>query len=65
MKRISTNRFAIVKKGGQYVKPFIDDVPYLLFKRKIDAEDGKARLLMNQNNTYKIVKVKVTIEPYE
>jgi hypothetical protein len=62
MKRISTNRFAIVKKGGQYVKPFIDDAPYLLFKRKKSAEEA---LLMDRKTMYKVVKVKVIIEPYE
>lgn len=56
MKKVSTDRFAIVKKGGQYVKPFIDDAPYLLFKRKKDAE---ATLIMD----HKVVKVRVTIQP--
>ena len=60
MKKISTNRFAILKKGGQYVKPFLDDSPYLLFKRKKEAE---ATLVMNRMSMYKVVKVRVTIEP--
>ena len=60
MKKVSTNRFAIVKKGGQYVKPFIDDSPYLLFRRKKDAE---ACLQMERKNDYTIVRVRVTIEP--
>ena len=60
MKKISNIRFAIVKKGGQYVKPFLDDTPYLLFKRKSSAEDV---MLMDRKSMYKIVKVKVTIEP--
>ena len=60
MRKVSTNRFAIVKKGGQYVKPFIDDAPYLLFKRMKDAE---ATLVMERKSLYKVVKVRVTIEP--
>jgi hypothetical protein len=60
MKKVSTNRFAILKKGGQYVKPFLDDSPYLLFKRKKEAE---ATLIMDSKNMYKVVKVRVTIEP--
>jgi hypothetical protein len=60
MKKISNVRFAITKKGGQYVKPFLDDSPYLLFKRKKSAE---AVMLMDRKSMYKIVKVKVTIEP--
>ena len=47
-----------MKKGGQYVKPFIDDAPYLLFKRKKDAE---ATLIMDRQ--HKVVKVRVTIQP--
>jgi hypothetical protein len=62
MKKVSTNRFAIVKKGGQYVKPFIDDAPYLLFKRMKDAETV---LVMDRLNMHKVVKVRVTIEPLE
>ena len=60
MKKVSTNRFAVVKKGGQYVKPLIDDAPYLLFKRRKDAE---ATLVMERKSLYKVVKVRVTIEP--
>jgi hypothetical protein len=60
LKKVSTNRFAIVKKGGQYVKPLIDDAPYLLFKRRKDAE---ATLLMDRMSIHKVVKVRVTIEP--
>lgn len=60
MKRVSTNRFAIVKKGGQYVKPFIDDAPYLLFKTKRDAEKCMA---MDLPRDYTVVKVRVIIEP--
>jgi hypothetical protein len=60
MKKVSTNRFAIVKKGGQYVKPFLDDAPYLLFRRMKDAE---ATLLMDRVSMHKVVKVRVTIEP--
>jgi len=51
-----------VKKGGQYVKPFIDDAPYLLFKRMKDAE---AVLVMDRLSMHKVVKVRVTIEPLE
>ena len=60
MKKVSTNRFAIVKKGGQYVKPLLDDAPYLLFKRMKDAE---ATLVMDRTSMHKVVKVRVTIEP--
>ena len=60
MKKVSTNRFAIVKRGGQYVKPFLDDSPYLLFKRMKDAE---TTLHMDRVNMHKVVKVRVTIEP--
>jgi len=60
LKKVSTNRFAILKKGGQYVKPFLDDSPYLLFKRKKEAE---ATLIIDRMSMYKVVKVRVTIEP--
>jgi hypothetical protein len=60
MRKVSTNRFAIIKKGGQYVKPFLDDSPYLLFKRMKDAE---STLAMDRKSMYKVVKVRVTIEP--
>jgi len=60
MKKVSTNRFAIVKKGGQYVKPFIDDAPYLLFKTKKDAAKCIA---LDLPKDYVVVKVRVTIEP--
>jgi hypothetical protein len=60
MRKVSTNRFAIMKKGGQYVKPYIDDSPYLLFKRMKDAE---STLVMERKSMYKVVKVRVTIEP--
>jgi hypothetical protein len=61
MKKILTERFAIIKKGGQYVKPFIDDTPYLLFKRKIDA----LNCMVLDKNDYKVVRVRVTIQPIE
>jgi hypothetical protein len=51
-----------MKKGGQYVKPFIDDSPYLLFKTKTEAERS---CLMDLKSTYKVVKVRVIIEPIE
>ena len=60
MRRVSTNRFAIMRKGGQYVKPFYDNSPYLLFKTKKEAE---STLVMDRKNMYKVVKVRVTIEP--
>jgi len=60
LKKVSTNRFAILKKGGQYAKPFLDDSPYLLFKRKKEAE---ATLVMDRMSMHKVVKVRVTIEP--
>lgn len=60
MKKVSTDRFAIVKKGGQYVKPFLDDSPYLLFRTKKDAEKC---ILMNLPRDYTVVKVRVIIEP--
>jgi hypothetical protein len=63
MKKVSNDRFAIVKKGGQYVKPLIDDSPYLLFKRRKDAQAVLA--METRRTTYKVVKVKVTIEPLE
>ena len=62
MKKILTERFAIIKKGGQYVKPFIDDTPYLLFKRKMDALNC---MFLNKPSDYKIVRVQVTIQPIE
>ena len=60
MKKVSTERFAIVKKGGQYVKPFLDESPCLLFKRRLSAESV---MLMEHKSLYKVVKVRVTIEP--
>jgi hypothetical protein len=60
MKKVSTERFALVGKGGQYVKPSLDDSPYLFFRRKMDAE---VCLTMDRKNAYKIVKVRITIEP--
>jgi len=60
MKKIMTQRFALVGKNNKYAKPFIDDTPYLLFKTKKDAE---ACVLMEPLNKYKVVKVRVTIEP--
>jgi hypothetical protein len=62
MKRISTNRFAIIKKGGQYVKPLIDDSPYLLFKTKKEAAQCMCTELSSK---YSVVKVRVIIEPIE
>jgi hypothetical protein len=59
MRKILTERFAILK-GGQYVKPLIDDTPYLLFKRELDA---KACIALERPNQYKIVKVRVSIQP--
>jgi hypothetical protein len=49
-----------MRKGGQYVKPFYDNSPYLLFKTKKEAE---STLVMDRKNMYKVVKVRVTIEP--
>jgi hypothetical protein len=59
MKRVAY-RFAIVKKGGQYVKPFLDDSPYLFFKTKRDAFKACA---FDMPSDYHVVKVKVTVEP--
>lgn len=60
IKKISTERFAIVGKNKKYLKPFIDDTPYLLFKTKKDAE---MCMVMEPPNSYNIIKVQVTIEP--
>lgn len=60
MRNVATNRFAIVDKHGHYAKPFIDDTPYLLFKTKKDAE---LCIAMEPFNKYKIIKVRVSIEP--
>jgi len=60
MKKIMTERFAIVGKNNLYVKPFVDDTPYLLFKTKKDAEKVIA---LEHASKYKIVRVRVTIEP--
>ena len=61
MKRVATHRFAIVKNGRQYVKPFLDYSPYLFYKTKRDAL--KACLSFDGLNEYKIIRVKITIEP--
>jgi hypothetical protein len=60
MKRVVAYRFAIIKKGGQYVKPFIDDSPYLFFKTKRDALKA---CVFDMPSDYTIIKVKVTVEP--
>ena len=52
-------RFAIIKKGGQLVKPFADETPYLLFKRKMDAV---ASVMLERPGTHRVIKVKVIIE---
>ena len=59
MKKVFCDRFAILKKGGWLVKPIADEIPYLLFKRRIDATKC---LSMEKLGTHKIIKVKVTIE---
>ena len=60
MKKTVSYRFAIVKKGGQYAKPFLDDSPYLFFKRKRDALKACA---FDKPSEYIVIKVKVTVEP--
>ena len=35
--KVTCVRFIVLKKGGQFLKPFLDDTPYLFFKRKKDA----------------------------
>ena len=60
MKKVVAYRFAIVKKGEQYVKPYIDDSPYLFFKRKRDAVKA---CVFDKPSEYTIIKVKITIEP--
>jgi hypothetical protein len=60
MKTVHTTRFAIVKKGGQYVKPFIDDSPYLFFKTKREAEQA---CTFDMPKDYKVIKVRITVEP--
>lgn len=59
MKR-TAYRFAIIKKGGQYVKPLLDDSPYLFFKTKRDAIKACA---FDKPSEYTVIKVKVTVEP--
>ena len=59
MKR-TAYRFAIIKKGGQYAKPLLDDSPYLFFKTKRDAIKACA---FDKTNDYTVIKVKVTVEP--
>jgi hypothetical protein len=59
MKKTMCERFAIIKKGGQLVKPFADETPYLLFKRKMDAV---ACVVLEKPGTHRVIKVKVTIE---
>lgn len=58
MKEIHPERWAVVKQGGQYVKPAIDDVPIILFKNKRDAI-----AYANNNPKWKAVKVRMTITP--
>jgi hypothetical protein len=60
MKRVVAYRFVIIKKGGQYVKPYIDDSPYLFFKTKKDALSA---CVFDRPSDYTVVKVKVTVEP--
>jgi hypothetical protein len=60
MKRIMTERFAIVGKNKKYLKPFIDDTPYLLFRTKKDAE---MCMVTERPNSYTVIKVRVIIEP--
>ena len=60
MRKILTQRFAILKKGGQYLKPVVDDTPYLLFKTEAEA---KACMVFDKFSEYKIIKVQVTIQP--
>ena len=60
MKRIMTERFAVVGKNKKYLKPFIDDTPYLLFKTKKDAE---MCMVTERPNSYTVIRVRVTIEP--
>lgn len=60
MKKVVSYRFAIIKKGGQYVKPFVDDSPYLYFKTKKDALSA---CVFDKPSEYMIIKVKVTTEP--
>jgi hypothetical protein len=60
MKKVVSYRFVIIKKGGQYVKPLLDDSPYLFFKTKRDALKSCA---FDKASDYTIVKVKVTVEP--
>ena len=60
MKTVHATRFVIVKKGGQYVKPFSDDSPYLFFKTKRDAETA---CTFDMPRDYKVIKVRVTVEP--
>jgi hypothetical protein len=62
MKKIMCERFAIIKKGGQLVKPFVNEIPYLLFRRKMDA---MTCVIFERPGTHKVVKVKVTIEVME
>lgn len=60
MKTVHALRFAILKKGSQYVKPFLDDSPYLFFKTKRDAEKA---CTFDMPKDYKVIKVRVTVEP--
>ena len=60
MKKVVAYRFAIVKKGGQYVKPFLDDSPYLFFNTKRDAVSA---CKFDKPSEYTIIKVKITVEP--
>jgi len=59
MKKVFCDRFAILRKGGWLTKPLVDEIPYLLFKRRMDASKC---LAMEKLGTYKIIKVRVTIE---
>jgi hypothetical protein len=49
-----------MKKGGQYVKPFLDDAPYLFFKTKRDAEKA---CTFDMPKDYTVIRVRVTVEP--
>lgn len=60
MKRVVAYRFAIIKKGGQYVKPLLDESPYLFFKTKRDALKA---CVFDRASDYTVVKVKITVEP--
>jgi hypothetical protein len=62
MRKVMTERYALLGKNNLYAKPFIDDTPYLLFKTKRDAEQCVA---MEPRSKYKIIRVRVIIEPVQ